>query len=117
MVDLISGGENVDNAGKLKNKATEIFANATFTLHKWHSNVRELESPDKVNPEMLETFAKQQLGIPKGEQASILGPPWKKEEDTIGVKFPSDRVQLSPPKEGFSGKSPEYTIRWDWLHL
>ncbi len=102
MDDLISGGENVNSAGKLKNKATEIFANATFTLHKWHSNVRELESSDKVNPEVLETFAKQQLGIPKGEEASILGLPWKKKEDTIGVKFPSGPAE--PTKRGILGK-------------
>ena len=57
------------------NKAAEVFANAIFTLHKWHSNVRELESPDKANPEVLETFAKQQLGITKGEEASTLGLP------------------------------------------
>ena len=100
--DLISGGENVKSAGKLKNKATEIFANATFTLHKWHSNVRELESSDKVNPEVLETFAKQQLGIPNGEEASILGLPWKKKEDTIGVKFPPGPAE--PTKRGILGK-------------
>ena len=100
--DLISGGENETNAGKLKSKATEIFASATFTLHKWHSNVRELESPDKAKPEAVETYAKQQLGIPKGEAASILGLPWKKEEDKIGVNFPSDPAE--PTKRGILGK-------------
>ena len=51
--DLISGGENETNAEKLKSKATEIFAGATFTLHKRHSNVRELESPEKAKPEAV----------------------------------------------------------------
>jgi hypothetical protein len=46
--DLISGGENEIEAEQLKSKAIEIFSDATFDLHKWHSNVRDLESPIKV---------------------------------------------------------------------
>ena len=71
--DLISGGENEIEAEQLKSKAIDIFSDATFDLHKWHSNVRDLESPIKVGAEETETFAKQQLGVPNGEQASILG--------------------------------------------
>ena len=61
--DLISGGENEIEADQLKSKAIEIFSDATFDLHKWHSNVRDLESPIKVRAEETETFAKQQLGF------------------------------------------------------
>jgi hypothetical protein len=100
--DLISSDKNEIEAEQLKSKATEIFADATFDLHKWHSNSRELESPSKVEGEETETFAKQQLGVPNGEQASILGLPWSKEEDTIGVKFPSSVTE--PTKRGVLGK-------------
>jgi hypothetical protein len=100
--DLISGGENEIEAEQLKSKAIEIFSDATFDLHKWHSNVRDLESPIKVGAEETETFAKQQLRVPNGEQASILGLSWNKEEDTIGIKFPSGIAE--PTKRGILGK-------------
>ena len=100
--DLISGGENEIEAEQLKSKAIEIFSDATFDLHKWHSNVRDLESPIKVRAEDTETFAKQQLGVPNGEQASILGLSWNKEKDTIGIKFPSGVAE--PTKRGILGK-------------
>ena len=100
--DLISGGENEMKAEQLKTKATEIFADATFDLHKWHSNARELESYNTVEREETETFAKQQLGVSNGDQASILGLPWNKEADTIGVNFPSDKTEST--KQGILGK-------------
>ena len=61
-----------------KSKSTEIFADATFSLHKWHSNIRKLESPSKVDGEDMETFGKQQLGIPNAGHGSILGLSGKK---------------------------------------
>ena len=38
-----NGGENVGEVTKKKAETTEIFQDATFNLHKWHSNVAELE--------------------------------------------------------------------------
>ena len=61
-----------------------------------------LESPDEAKLEVVETYAKPELGIPKGEAASTLGLPWKKEEDKIGVNFPSDPAQ--PTGRGILGK-------------
>ena len=100
--DLISGGENEMKAEQLKTKATEIFADATFDLHKWHSNARELESYNTVEREETETFAKQQLGVSNSDQARILGLPWNKEADIIGVNFPSDKTEST--KRGILGK-------------
>ena len=40
---LRQGGPTVEKARQVKKTATEIFAKATFTLHKWSSNARELE--------------------------------------------------------------------------
>lgn len=56
--DLISGGTTVSKAREMKNAATEIFADAAFELHKWHSNVAELKSTES-DPTADQTFAKQ----------------------------------------------------------
>ena len=50
--DLISGGTTAPKARDMKNAATEIFADAAFELHKWHSNVAEL---DPLKPIRLQT--------------------------------------------------------------
>ncbi|XP_046863149.1 uncharacterized protein LOC124456885 [Xenia sp. Carnegie-2017] len=62
------------------------FNDATFTLHKWHSN-KELEDMNCITD--VETFTKQQLGTPSEEDASILGLGWSKNKDEIKVIVPS----------------------------
>ena len=69
--DLISGGMTVSKAKEIKNAATEIFAGATFKLHKWHSNVAELESTE-TNQTADQTFAKQQLDASSGGRVHCL---------------------------------------------
>ena len=109
--DLISGGADQEKARELKETATEIFDSATFVLHKWHSNVPELEAtpsapeletPPSVESNETETIAKQKLGIPKGEEASVLVLTWHKRNETIGVKFPSNPAERT--KRGILGK-------------
>ena len=64
---------------------------ASFKLHKWHSNVPEVEFPgESLSGDT--TFTKEQLGAPQ-EEGSILGVPWNKRQDTIEVKFPNDHAQ------------------------
>ena len=46
-------------------------------------------------------YAKTQLGVPKGEEAMILGLVWKKETEHIGLKIPLERA--SPTKRGNLG--------------
>ena len=85
--DLISGGPTTDKAKCLKREATEIFADAKFELHKWHSNERELEtSCEDYEP----SFTKEQLEneAPKGE-CKLLGLGWDKVDDTLHVCFPA----------------------------
>ena len=36
--DLITGGEKITNVQTLKDTAIQIFKEAGFVLHKWHSN-------------------------------------------------------------------------------
>ena len=41
--DLLNGGQTVQQARERKSTAIEIFNDAKFVLHKWNSNVIELE--------------------------------------------------------------------------
>ena len=79
-----------------KTKAVEIFEDATFKLHKWHSNVETLESDERNSKENAvddyqSTFAKQQRG-PRHAETKLLRLPWNKKEDTLSV----DTVNKEP---------------------
>ena len=91
--DLITGAPTIPAAKQLKCEATEIFADAKFELHKWHSNEPELESScENYKP----TFAKQQLGSTSTPgKGKLLGVPWDKSKDTIGVTFPNSPAELT----------------------
>lgn len=87
--DLLTGGQTIQEAMEVKVAATEIFNKASFQLHKWNSNEKEVETSE------------QQLGIETGE-CSPLGLQWNKQNDTIGVTFPEEVAQ--PTKRGILGK-------------
>lgn len=79
------GGTRVGDVAEKRVKATEVFEDATFKLHKWHSNVRELEEPnDQLSAAEEPTFAKQHLGSNQDE-TKLLGLPWNKSDDTLSV--------------------------------
>lgn len=82
MDDLISQGMTVPKAGEMKDAATEIFADAE--LHKWHSNVPQLESTE-TDQTADQMFAKQQLGTPSRGESSLLGLKWDKLRDFLNV--------------------------------
>ena len=88
--DLVSGKPTVQQAKVLKDGAIEIFNDATMTLHKWHSNERELE--DIVIDSEEKTFAKEQLGTPSEGDASILGLAWSKDKDELKIVVPESEV-------------------------
>ena len=92
--DLITGGELVKQALEVKQTAQTIFNEATFELHKWQSNVQDLEADDSSPDEEGQTYAKQQLGAKKGEP-KLLGVPWNKEKDKIQVSFPTFTAEPS----------------------
>ena len=88
--DLILGGESAEKALEKKTQATDIFKEANFQLHKWHSNAKELE----VNQDLKESeisYAKDKLGT-KSEQCKLLGLTWDKNSDTLSVSFPQKPV-------------------------
>ena len=99
--DLLSGGQTVGKAREIKGTAREIFGKASFQLHKWNSNARELEVTDTVDDESGVTYAKEQLGAKPGECA-LLGLRWNKDADTIAVTFPQEVAALT--KRGILGK-------------
>ena len=91
--DFISGAPTVPKAKELKCETTEIFADAKFVLHKWHSNEPELETEcENYEP----TFAKQQLECASSQgKSKLLGLPWNKDEDTLSMSFPTSPAELT----------------------
>ena len=79
-----------------------IFAKGPLELHKWHSNVKELETACSVAVSEEETYAKEQLRSSRREAASMLGLQQEKESDTISVNFPSESTE--PTKRGVLSK-------------
>ena len=89
-------GTTTTEVREKKTKAVEIFEDATFKLHKWHSNVETLESDERNSKENAihddqSAFAKEQLG-PRHTETKLLGLPWNKKEDTLCV----DTVNKEP---------------------
>ena len=86
--DLISGAPTTGQARQLKREAVEIFEDGKITLHKWNSNVRELETDGIVTDLGEQSFAKEQFNAVQGE-SKLLGLGWNKAEDKLLVNFPS----------------------------
>ena len=101
---FISGAPTSKKAKVIKSTSTSIFPEGTFELHKWHSNVNELEAVSLEPGPEEETYAKEQLNIPRREGASLLGLPWDKENDNIAVSFPLEKAK--PTKRGILSKVP-----------
>ena len=81
--DFISGGPTVTDAKKLKRETAEVFADTRFELHKWHSNVPDLE-PTSGDDEP--TFAKQQLENKLNcGKSKLLGLPRDKVQDMLSA--------------------------------
>ena len=100
--DLISGASSTSKALELKKTAKDIFGEASFELHKWHSNVKEVEKAEEqtVSGEN-QSYAKQQLGVKEGE-TKLLGLTWNKDDDKIQVTIPSETTSCT--KRGILGK-------------
>ena len=91
--DFISGAPTVTDAKKLKSETAEVFADAKFELHKWHSNVPDLETTAGDDEP---TFAKQQLETKLNRgKSKLLGLPWDKVLDTLSVVFPAEAAELT----------------------
>ena len=85
--DLITGRHKVTDVQTLKDTATQIFKEAGFVLHKWHSHFPELEENNPEQSSTEQTYAKQQLGVKSGE-TKMLGIKWDKKKDKFNIEIP-----------------------------
>ena len=60
--DLMTGGETVQLTAEKKATTTKVFKDATFTIHKWHSNAPELEAVRRVNVRKTATWRGKTVG-------------------------------------------------------
>ena len=105
--DVMLGGDDVDDVKRKKANTVEVFDDATFSLHKWHSNVTELEgaaqTADDSDVGNLETtFAKQQLGTGNETGTKILGMGWNKSEDTLSVIVNNEESAATTKRKALS---------------
>ena len=63
------------HCGLIQNSLQEVFKDPSFTIHKWHSNVPDLEAISNSPCEEELTYAKQQLGGAKPSEGKLLGVP------------------------------------------
>ena len=83
--DLITGDVRAEEVQKVKETAIRVFGGTKFKLHKWHSNVKELDGfTSTMKPEFF--FEEQELRT-KTSESKILGMSWNKVKDTFGVNF------------------------------
>ena len=99
--DLIGGAVSTPKALELKTTAKEIFGEAGFQLHKWHSNAKAIEAENTTKIEEDQTYAKQQLGVKTGE-TKLLGLPWDKNRDSIQITVRNEAAENT--KRGILGK-------------
>ena len=68
--NLIKTGEQFEEMRKFKEEATHVLEDAKFKVHRWESNIKELEDQNLPNP------------------SKILGQVWDKEDNTLEIKIP-----------------------------
>ena len=95
--DVFLGGETTEEVQHLKQTSVEIFSRASFKLHKWHSNRKELVKEELDDSESEESFTKQQLKS-KESGTKLLGLGWNESEDTIFISF--EKKDSEPTKRG-----------------
>ena len=90
--DLLTGGRTVQKVQTRREIAREILHDATFELHKWNSNIPQLEDDASPEDHREQSYAKQQLMV-KSSETKLLGLKWDKRKDTLAATFPDDEVQ------------------------
>ena len=96
--DLITGGTSVQEVREKREVLVEIFKGASFHLHKWQSNVKELEQNEQSDSSDDPSFAKQQLGK-ESKAGNFLWLKWAKKQTQLRLLSPL--TKSLPPKEAF----------------
>ena len=91
MDDVQSGGRQKEELLKFKEEAITIMEEDGFQLHKWHSNIPEVEAPLSASGNAL-------ASIVSPAYAKILGMSWNKTEDRLEIGF------MKPLKEANDNK-------------
>ena len=87
--DIQSGGDCPKELIKLKEESTKIMGEDGFKLHKWHSNVTELNSSMTIEQDDAElTYTDWTTGR-KQHEIKILGVTWNKQSNKITIDFNS----------------------------
>ena len=81
--DIVTGEVIVEKVKKIKKTSEKISGEACIELHKWHSNAKELEETQIEHSSEL-SYAKQEFET-RATDCKILGIPWDKSKDTLGV--------------------------------
>ena len=88
--DLLTGGQTVQQVQTRKERALEILHDASFELHKWNSNIPQLEEAASSEALQEQSHAKQTLMV-KPSESKLLEMKWDKPRDTLAVTFPNER--------------------------
>jgi hypothetical protein len=83
--DIQGGGDSAEQAVAFKAESDKILSEASFPLHKWHSNVESLDSAERGDDE--QTYAESSVGNKRSNETKILGVPWNKKKDTFSVSL------------------------------
>ena len=83
---LVTESNNLAEVKEIKQNSVQLLKKGDFHLHKWNSNVSELESENSNQNEL--TYAKQVLNQGSNE-TKILNLGWNKWNDTLSVVTPT----------------------------
>ena len=83
MDGIVTGEVTVKKVKKIKKTSGKIFRKPCTELHKWHLNAKELDETEEEHLSEL-LYAKQEFET-RANDCKILGIPWGKSKDTIGV--------------------------------
>ena len=84
--DLATGGNNLEEVKEIKQNSVQLFKKGGLNLHKWNSNVLELESKNSNQSEL--NYAKQVLNQGSNE-TKILELSWNKRNDILPIVTPT----------------------------
>ena len=84
--NLMTTGSSREQLERFKLEATDILEEGKFPVHKWESNIKELESEGMQNP------------------SKVLGHIWDKENDTFEVQIPKQAEEQTVTKRSILSK-------------
>ena len=87
--EIQSGGDCPNELIKFKEESTKMMGEGGFKLHKWHSNVPELNSSMTIEQDDAELTYTDWTTRRKQHETKILGVTWNKQSNKITIDFNS----------------------------